>query len=399
MKILIVNDYSTPTGGAEIYVLQLRTFLREAGHDALLFSSSVGTKRQRLADIECWGSKEKITNRLLQTFNPFAYIKLRRVLSKFKPDLIHLNLFLTQLSPAVLLAFKKTRVVYTAHLYKMICPLGSKLLPNNEHCTVKAGKPCLKNRCLSSPLWLIDMVQQNLIRRYLKYIDVILANSACTERFMQASGIPVAKVQPNFLNTEYKSLPFPSTAPTLCFVGRLVLEKGVAVLLHAMRHVANELPEARLLIVGDGPEKQRLQLLSKQLNLDNVVEFLGYVSPERLDEVWLRSHVQVVPSVWAEPFGLVAVEAMAVGRPVVATHGGGLEEIVVDGESGFLVSPGNVTELFSKLLTLLKDIELTKRMGHRGSEIARKTFNNESILNELLETYGSLCNNKEVKIP
>ena len=395
MKILIVNDYSTPTGGAEIYVLQLRTFLREAGHNALLFSSSVGTKRQRLADIECWGSRAKITSRLLQTFNPFAYIKLRRVLSKFKPDLIHLNLFLTQLSPAVLLAFKKTPVVYTAHLYKMICPLGSKLLPNNEHCTVKAGKPCLKNRCLSSPLWLIDMVQQNLIRRYLQYIDVILANSACTERFMQASGIPVAKVQSYFLSTEHQSLPFPSTAPTVCFVGRLVPEKGVAVLLHAMRHVANELPEARLLIVGDGKEKQRLQLLSKQLNLDNVVEFLGYIPPERLDEVWLRSHVQVVPSVWAEPFGLVAVEAMAVGRPVVATRGGGLEEIVVDGESGFLVSAGNVTELFSKLLTLLQDSELAQCMGKRGSEVIKQRMNNQEILIQVLEVYDSLLQSKQ----
>ena len=394
MRILLVSDYSTPTGGAEIYCLQLRTLLRKAGHDALLFSSSVGTKRQRLADIECWGSENKITNRLLQTFNPFAYFKLRRVISKFKPDLVHLNLFLTQLSPAVLLAFKKTPVVYTAHLYKLICPLGSKLLPDSEHCTVKAGKACLKNKCLPLFLWPIDMVQRILIRRYLRYVDMILANSSCTERFMQASGIPVAKVLSYFLTTDYRSLPFPSTAPTVCFVGRLVPEKGVAILLRAMRRVANDLPEAHLIIAGDGKEKRRLQILSKQLNLDNVVEFLGYIPPERLNEVWLRSHVQVVPSVWAEPFGLAAVEAMAVGRPVVATRGGGLEEIVVDQESGFLVSPGNVTQLSAKLLTLLQDSELAQRMGERGSEVIKQRMNNHKILAQVLAVYDSLLQSK-----
>ena len=122
---------------------------------------------------------------------------------------------------------------------------------------------------------------------------------------------------------------------------------------------------------------------------------MGYIAPERLDEVWLRSHVQVVPSVWAEPFGLVAVEAMVVGRPVVATRGGGHEEIVVDGESGFLVSAGNVTELFSKLLTLLQDSELAQCMGKRGSEVIKQRMNNQEILIQVLEVYDSLLQSKQ----
>ena len=120
MKILIVSDYSTPTGGAEIYTLQLRTLLREAGHEVLLFASSVGKQEQRLADVECWGTREKITNRLLQTFNPLAYLGLRRVMRQFKPDVVHLNMFLTQLSPFVLPAIGDTPVVHTAHLYRLI---------------------------------------------------------------------------------------------------------------------------------------------------------------------------------------------------------------------------------------------------------------------------------------
>ena len=120
MKILIITDYSTPRGGAEIYCLKLRQLLREAGHDARLFSSTVDNQQHLYADFECWGTHEKVTNRLLQTFNPFALLKMHHILNNFKPDVVHLNLFLTQLSPALLLALKRVPVVYTAHLYKII---------------------------------------------------------------------------------------------------------------------------------------------------------------------------------------------------------------------------------------------------------------------------------------
>jgi glycosyltransferase involved in cell wall biosynthesis len=393
LRILLVSDYSTLTGGVEIYQNQLRTLLREAGHDVHLFASRVGPEDLRVADTECWGSRQRHINRLLQTFNPFALIKLKRVISLFKPHVVHLNLFLTQLSPSILLAFGKVPVVYTAHMYRMICPLGQKWLPDGGICRDLAGRACLANGCLPPSLWLIDMAQRKLLGRCFHHIDAVWANSLCTARFLESSGIVVDRVQNYFLTTPYRDVPLPDGRPTAGFVGRLVPEKGVDILLHAMSRVLVELPSARLLIVGDGKDKERLHTLCRELELEDSVEFLGYLPPEGLVELWSRIHVQVVPSLWAEPFGLVAPEAMAAGRAVIATLGGGLEESVIDSETGFLVKPGDADQLADRLTTLLADSRRCKMMGHRGMEVCLEKFDNARLLAEHLAGYEALSQN------
>ncbi|MCP4191127.1 MAG: glycosyltransferase family 4 protein [Planctomycetaceae bacterium] len=144
------------------------------------------------------------------------------------------------------------------------------------------------------------------------------------------------------------------------------------------------------MIAGDGNDRERLLELCRKLNLSDSVEFLGYLSPERLPEIWSRIQVQVVPSLWAEPFGLVASEAMACGRPVLATRGGGLNESVVDGETGVLVEPGNVGELADSLLALLNAPEHCKAMGRRGMDLCTDKFDVDRILNEHIEGYRTL---------
>lgn len=101
MKILLVNDYSTPTGGAEIRMLGVRDGLRERGHDARLFAGSAQPTTGNAADYECFGTLSRFRS-LLQTANPFAYVELKRVLAEFRPDVVHVRIFLTQLSPLIL---------------------------------------------------------------------------------------------------------------------------------------------------------------------------------------------------------------------------------------------------------------------------------------------------------
>jgi len=102
MKILLINDYGTPTGGAELQMLTLRKGLRLRGHDARFFTSSarpIPVSSQ--ADYECFGTTSRFRT-LLQTTNPWAFWQLRRVLAEFQPDVIHVGIFLTQLSPLIL---------------------------------------------------------------------------------------------------------------------------------------------------------------------------------------------------------------------------------------------------------------------------------------------------------
>ena len=100
MKILLINDYGTPVGGAEVLTLALRDTLRRQGHDVRLFASSAGSSPDsQAADYVCFGTLSRWRT-ILQTFNPWAYVRLRRVLQEFRPDVVHVRMFLTHFRAA-----------------------------------------------------------------------------------------------------------------------------------------------------------------------------------------------------------------------------------------------------------------------------------------------------------
>jgi len=114
MKILLINDYGTATGGAELMLLGLREGLRRQGHDARLFASSARPgPGPSSADYECVGRTTRFRT-LLQTANPWAYRRLRRVLAEFRPDVVHAHIFLTQLSPLILPLLRDVPSIYHA---------------------------------------------------------------------------------------------------------------------------------------------------------------------------------------------------------------------------------------------------------------------------------------------
>jgi glycosyltransferase involved in cell wall biosynthesis len=380
LKVLIINDYSTPTGGAEVYSLNLRTALRQYGHDARFFASSVGSKNLRMADYECWGTSQKVMNRLLQTYNPVAAFQIRKRLKEFCPDIVHLNIFLTQLSPSILPVLREFPVVYTAHWYRAICPKGTKLIRDHTVCTYPAGVAC----------WWLDMLQLRLLKRHFRNIDFVIANSRITEERLGVEGIHCDSRLPYFVNSSALEEKKFSPQPTICFLGRLVPEKGADVLIRAMKTLLQRLPDARLLIAGNGPQKGLLEQLVSQLGLGASIHFLGYIPNENLDSLWAECDVLAVPSRWEEPFGIVATEALAAGVPVVATRGGGLEEIVEDQKSGYYVEPGNVEELSDKLYDVLRDRKLAIQLGQYGKQMMQAKFNMKSHLDQLMMFYERL---------
>jgi glycosyltransferase involved in cell wall biosynthesis len=183
-------------------------------------------------------------------------------------------------------------------------------------------------------------------------------------------GLPASAVEaiPNqvdlagFRSAESK---VPATRPTLLFAGRLEYEKGVQILLRAVRLVARRLPWVRLRIVGRGTYAGELERLAGRLGLAGRVRFDGWVEADRLRELYAATDLVVVPSLY-EPFGLVALESMACGIPVVASDTGGLPELIEDEGSGILVPPGDHVALARALLRLLSDRELAQRLGRAG---------------------------------
>jgi glycosyltransferase involved in cell wall biosynthesis len=163
------------------------------------------------------------------------------------------------------------------------------------------------------------------------------------------------------------SVPEPDEPPHLLYAGRLSPEKGVLDLVEA----ANGLP---LVVVGDGPLR------------DRVPDALGFVPHDELERHFARAAVVVCPS-HREGFGVVCAEAMAHGRPVVATAVGGLRDLVVDGETGLLVPPRDPAALRAALERLLADRDLRERLGRAARERARDSFSWERATTLTLRAY------------
>jgi glycosyltransferase involved in cell wall biosynthesis len=159
--------------------------------------------------------------------------------------------------------------------------------------------------------------------------------------------------------------------PRLLCVGRLIPIKGHIVLLRAFAEARRSVPDLRLDLAGRGPLEPALRALAKELEVDDAVRFLGYVSPvQRAIE---QSAVVVVPSM-GEGFGMVALEAMERARPVIAAEIGGLGELVEDGVTGFLVPPAEAEPLAAAIVALAADRPLAAQMGEAGRRRALGRF-------------------------
>lgn len=159
--------------------------------------------------------------------------------------------------------------------------------------------------------------------------------------------------------------PAPGWQPTILTVCHLYPRKSVDVLLRALPAVRATVPEARLRVVGIGPELEPLRRLRRALGLEAAVEFLEHVPFERLILEYRDCAVFCLPS-RQEGFGIVLLEAMAAGRPIVASRATAIPEVVPDGQAGYLVPPGDPAALAHALITLLTDRVMAERLGRGG---------------------------------
>lgn len=390
MKILLIHDYGTATGGAELQMLALRQKLRDRGHDARLFSSrAFFTDSPFLADYGCFGTLTRLQV-LSQTANGSAYWHLRRILADFQPDVVHVRMFMWQLSPLILPLLKSVPCLYQTAVYKAICPLGTKVLPDGSACSEQAGLACLRQGCLTPQSWAVLMVQRQLWQRWRGAFDAVVALSHGMKAKLEAAGIAPVEVVHNGVPARPMRPPL-TDPPTVVFAGRLVSEKGVDVLLQAFATVKTQVPQARLLIAGQGAEAERLQLLAANLNISSSVTWLGHLSRSEMEQTFDAAWVQVVPSLWEEPFGNVTTEAMMRGTAVIASAVGAQPEIISQGETGFLIPPNQVEALADALLQLLCNPTLAEQMGQAGHQRALTHFSEDRCTEQFLEIYQRLC--------
>ena len=225
-----------------------------------------------------------------------------------------------------------------------------------------------------------------LVRRMLVDSDHVTANSKATlRRALEAA--PDIRDRASVIYNGISSVESAPSAlsfdpPTILCIARLVEKKGLDVLLRALAIVRDTTPAARLVVAGDGPERHNLESLAGLLDIEDSVDWLGWVEPRDIPDVIDSATMLAVPSRTMEPFGIVAVEAMQMGRPVVCSDQGGLPEVVQHGTTGFVVPAGDATALANAILELLRNPPLAQRMGEAGILRARERFSIERCVDE-----------------
>jgi len=272
------------------------------------------------------------------------------------------------------------------------------------HCR-RAGVPYVityhQDVLLRFPLSLIvDVHHQLLGRRILDDAAVVAATTLDYVAGSRLAGVPRQRITaiPNGVDARIYRPGLDASAirarhllapdqQTVLFVGGLDAPhyfKGLAVLLEAIARV----PEALLLVVGEGALRGTYEQLAHDLGAADRVQFAGRVSPEDLPLYYTLADVTVLPSVTrGEAFGLVLVEAMACGRPVVASSLAGVRTVVRDGQNGFLVEPGDADDLAAKIRTLLSEPNLASRFGATGRQIVEQCYTWQRVADQWEQTY------------
>ena len=389
MKILLVNDYATPTAGAERITRHLRDALRGRGHEVRTFASGAELiAGESFADARCFGTTTRLQT-LSSAVNPSAVRALRRELRAFSPDVVQVQMFLWQLSPLILPLLRDVPSIYYTMTFKPVCPTGLKWLPGGAPCVDRAGAACLRNRCVTMAGFGPLMLQRYLWRRGRHALSAVVGCSDAVRRALEADGVAVRDViWPGTPVAD--SRPALDGPPTVTYAGRLAREKGVDVLVRAFRLVRERRPDARLLIAGTGPEDPALRALVARLGLSDAVEMPGQLENEALDALLGRSWVHAVPSRWPEPFGLTATEAMMRGIAVVASAIGGLAESLEHEVTGLRVEAGDEAALAEALSRPLADRALAERLGAAGRRRALALFTIEQSVDRFESLYDAL---------
>jgi glycosyltransferase involved in cell wall biosynthesis len=179
----------------------------------------------------------------------------------------------------------------------------------------------------------------------------------------------------------------------ILFVGRLVERKGGDDLISAFRIVKDRIPDSKLVFVGAGPDRKRLDEMARALNLSNDVEFRGVLTGQALHDAYEESSVVVLPSKYVpgdsqiEGLGLTLIEGSMHAKPLVATRHGGMTEVVKDGVNGLMVPENNPAMLAEALLRILSDEKLAARLGKNALAMAESKFSWRAATDRLLESY------------
>ena len=388
MRILQVHNKYLFRGGEDIIRESELDLLVENGHDVEEFVVAND-------EIDLSSLSKSVATGLNTVWSQSAYRSLEKVVKDFKPDVVHVHNYFPRLSPSIFWAAKNNNatVVHTLYNYRFCCAnpaLLRDLLPCEE-CVGRTPFPALKHRCYRHSLpATFAVVAMQLIHKYLhtlhNKIDACISFTEFGRSIMIRSGFAPDKclLKPNSVKDmldEYSG--GIKQRKQIVFVGRLSAEKGVDLLLQAWE--ALQPADYNLVIIGEGIEKESL---SKRFSKLSNITWAGWFEYKQTLEEIGHSRFLVLPSRGYETFGMVLIEALMMGIPVIGPAQGGFPEIIEDKANGFLFEPNDTRSLSETLSTaMLMDGDDWQCMSNAARDKYLNCYTPEANYKRLMEIY------------
>jgi phosphatidyl-myo-inositol alpha-mannosyltransferase len=363
MKIGIVTPYAYPMpGGVNDHVGSLYRVLRARGHDVRIITSSHGLQKASEGDIIRVGKGFSVPfngSMGTITLSPTYLAQMRAILERERFDVLHYHEPFVPFLSLVTLTLSTSVNVGTFHAFgglSISYEFGKRMLGHY------AGK--LHGRIAVSP------AARHFISRYFPGEYKIVPNGVEPGRYQRA--VPIARYRDG--------------VPNILFVGRMEPRKGLIHLLRAFRKLQRDGVRARLLLVGTGPGEReaRRYVLTRQLD---DVEFLGRVPEAQKAQLFKTADIYVSPATGRESFGIVLLEAMSAGAPIICSDIHGYRGVVRRERDGILVEPGNADALAASIRRLIDDPALRAQLSRAGQERAQ-LFTWERVGQAVEEYYG-----------
>jgi len=364
MKIALVSPYDYPyPGGVTEHIYHLSQEFTRRGHTVKIIAPSSTDQDQLdenvyriggIVPVPVSGSIARIT------LSPRAYRWIKQILQKEQFDIIHLHEPLMPVICLVTLRHSKSVNIGTFHAYR------------ESNFAYLAGKPVLKifiNKLHGRIA--VSQPARDLVARYFPGEYKIIPNGIDAETFGGEHVQPLPEYSDGKTN--------------VLFVGRLEKRKGLRYLLAAWPAITSQYPDTRLIVVGEGDLRQELAAFAEERRLRNVV-FVGYVPNNQLPRYYRTAHIFCAPSTGFESQGIVLLEAMAAGRPIVASDIAGYRTVITNGQEGLLVPPADEAALAAAITRLLSDEELRQRLGQAGRVTAQR-YSWDRVASQVLNYY------------